>query len=78
MSDNGIETVYKHIGKTLRAARKLKNLRQVQIAEHVGLSKPSISLIEKGRQRIMLHDLPKFAAALGLKPTDLLPPEWSA
>ena len=78
MSDNGIETVYRHLGKALRAARKAKNMRQVQVAEHVGLSKPSISLIEKGRQRIMLHDLPKFAAVLGVKPTELLPPEWSA
>jgi transcriptional regulator with XRE-family HTH domain len=41
----------------------------------VALSRTSVTNIEKGRQKMMLHTLWQFASALGVDPTVLLPDE---
>lgn len=52
-------------------------LSQDALAKRVGLSRTSVTNIEKGRQQIPLHALYSFADALGVEPTALLPDKKS-
>lgn len=63
---------YKHVGEKIRAARG-KGLSQEALAAAVGLTRTSISNIEKGRQRLLLHTLVDLAATLKVTPASLLP-----
>jgi transcriptional regulator with XRE-family HTH domain len=60
-------------GRLVRAARNREGLTQSQVAERVGLSRTSVTNIEKGRQTVLLHQIFLFASALGMAPQDLLP-----
>jgi transcriptional regulator with XRE-family HTH domain len=53
--------------------RKVAGLTQEVLAERVGLSRPSVTNIERGNQQIPLHMLEAFASVLGVKPCELLP-----
>ena len=59
--------------KELRQARKLT---QQQLAEKVGLSYTNLGRIEKGERGLDMEYIPAFAAALDVKPYELLPKEW--
>ena len=50
-------------------------MTQEELGRRVDLSRTSITNIEKGRQRILLHQLVDIAAALDAKPQDLMPPD---
>ncbi|MBW2662415.1 MAG: helix-turn-helix domain-containing protein [Deltaproteobacteria bacterium] len=65
--------IYKIFGLKLRDARKKSGLTQVDLADRVGLSRTSITNIEKGRQGIPLHMLLQLASAVGVQPVGLLP-----
>jgi transcriptional regulator with XRE-family HTH domain len=65
--------VYKEFGQRLRAARRTADLTQEAVANTVGLSRTSITNIERGIQHISLHALYELAAAVKVKPADLLP-----
>ena len=66
---------YEEFGRTLRDARQRpgSELSQDKLAKRVGLSRTSITNIERGRQQIPLHMLYLLADALGLDPVLLLP-----
>ncbi len=49
-------------------------MSQEAFAKAVGLSRTSITNIERGRQPISLHTLYFMADILGIEPADLLPP----
>jgi len=49
-------------------------MSQQAFAKAVGLSRTSITNIERGRQPISLHTLYFMADILGVEPSDLLPP----
>jgi len=49
------------------------DLTQQDVAERVGLTRTSITNIERGAQHIGLHQLYLLAAAVGLEPAQLLP-----
>ena len=68
-----INLIYKKFGRRLRDARKAAELTQEALADRVGLSRTSITNIEKGRQRIPLHALFLLAPAVGVPPPALLP-----
>lgn len=70
---NDTELLYFVIGKRIKAAREKANLRQIDLAEKVGLTRTSIVNIEQGKQRIQLAEIYRVALALGLNLTDLLP-----
>lgn len=70
-----MDALYRDFGRQLRARRRRAHLTQEQLAERVGLSRTSITNIEKGTQHIPLHVLYQLAGALGTKPADLLPEE---
>ena len=68
---------YTDFGKLLESTRNDVGLTQKNLAKRVGLSRTSITNIEKGRQRIPLHMLYAFADALGVQPDKLMPQKQS-
>ena len=65
--------VYRDFGRRLKGARKKAGLTQSELADRVRLSRTSITNIERGSQRILLHTFFTIAAAVGSPPLDLLP-----
>lgn len=68
-----VEWVYVEFGRRLSSARQRAGLRQETLAKRVGLTRTSITNIEKGNQRLPLHMAYLLSAAVGLDPKDLLP-----
>jgi transcriptional regulator with XRE-family HTH domain len=68
-----MNTFYEEFGQRIRRARLNLGLNQEALGHRVGLERSSISNVEKGRQRVQLHMLLEFAAALDVAPTQLLP-----
>jgi len=65
---------YKDVGSLIREARKkAKDISQESLATSVGLTRTSLTNIEKGRQKVLLHTFVEIAAAIGADPVDLLP-----
>lgn len=64
---------YKGVGGRVRALRLAQNITQEALAKLVGLTRTSLTNIEKGRQKILLHTFAELAAALGAPAADLLP-----
>lgn len=71
---NGLppEPIYLKLGQRLQALRAVKGITQEEMAERVGLIRTSITNIEAGRQRILLHQLYLFAKVLKVNAFDLL------
>lgn len=57
----------------MRLHREQAKLTQQALGDFVGLSRTSITNIEKGRQHVALHQLFDIAEALGLSTAALLP-----
>lgn len=68
-----VEAVYTAVGHRIRAAREARGLRQSDLATLVSLTRSSITNIEQGQQRLLLHTLFAIAQALGVAPQSLLP-----
>lgn len=68
-SDGG--AIYKAVGEKIRRARG--DRKQAAVASQVGLTRSSITNIELGRQKVLLHTFVDIALALGVNPADLLP-----
>lgn len=68
------DPIYKDIGALIKARRKTLSLKQESLAQTLSISRGSLANIETGRQSILVHQLYRFAAALQLLPSDLLPP----
>jgi len=66
--------VYAEVGARLRAARRRTVLTQDALARQVGVSRPSVSSIEAGRQTITLALFLSLCDALGADPAELLGP----
>jgi DNA-binding XRE family transcriptional regulator len=62
-----------HVGGLIRARRKILEMTQEELATRMGMSRAALANVETGRQNILLPQLYRFAEALGLKVTDLLP-----
>jgi transcriptional regulator with XRE-family HTH domain len=71
MSDHGV--FYKKVGENIRARRKALGLSQEELAKAVGLKRPSLSNIEKGRQNILLYTFSEIAETLDSDANALLP-----
>lgn len=68
-----MDALYKEFGRDLKKARREADLTQKQVADRVGLTRTSITNIERGNQHIALHQLFLLASAVGCHPTELLP-----
>ena len=61
---NKPDVFYRKVGENIRAKRKERGLSQEGLAKAVGLKRPSMSNIEKGRQNILLHTFCDIAETL--------------
>lgn len=71
MNDQG--SFYTEIGRRVRLARERIGLTQDSLATQVMLSRTSVTNIEKGRQKVLVHTICRLAGALNIPPADLLP-----
>ena len=67
------EDFYREVGRRVKKARKARSLTQQALASLVSLTRTSITNVEKGRQRILLHTLADLATALRVEYSALLP-----
>lgn len=67
------DAFYAELGDKIRRARKSSGLTQQALASLVSLTRVSVTNIEMGRQKVMLHTLFDMASALKVEPCDLLP-----
>lgn len=68
------DALYEKVGRRVREARRAAKLTQENLAERVSLTRTSVTNIEKGRQKLLLHTLFELAAAMKI-PVDRLIPE---
>ena len=64
---------YADFGRLVCEHRRRLRLTQEQLSLRIGLSRTSVTNIEKGRQKILLHQLYAIASALEVPPETLLP-----
>lgn len=69
--DNELE-FYQQLGESLKEARVKANKSQDALAKCMGLSRVTIVNIEKGRQKVQLHNLVEAANFLNVKLDDLI------
>lgn len=69
------QVFYEEVGRRIRDARKRRKppLTQEALAKLVSLTRTSITNVEKGRQKLLLHTLADIAAALHVDPVTLMP-----
>jgi transcriptional regulator with XRE-family HTH domain len=70
---NDHSAFYRQVGERIRAKRNERGLSQDGLAKAVGLKRPSISNIEKGRQNILLHTFCDIVETLNTNANALLP-----
>jgi transcriptional regulator with XRE-family HTH domain len=70
---NGKDIFYRKVGERIRAKRQERGLSQEGLAHAVGLKRPSLSNIEKGRQNLLLHTFCDIAETLNANTSELLP-----
>ncbi|MGN6149480.1 MAG: helix-turn-helix domain-containing protein [Rhizomicrobium sp.] len=75
MNDSDADRLYRKFGSLIRLHRenRAELMTQERLGQLVGLSRTSITNIEKGRQHISLHHLFQLAKALKVAPAALLP-----
>jgi len=61
------------VGARVRVERRRRDLKQVEMAAHVGVSRSYISDVERGRANLSLEVLWHIALCLQLPARDLLP-----
>ena len=64
---------YQELGRRLHARRKAVPMTQENLAKEVGMTRTSITNIEKGRQKVLAHVLVELAEALNVPMGELLP-----
>jgi transcriptional regulator with XRE-family HTH domain len=67
------QSFYKEVGMRVRRAREDRGLTQEAVASQVGLTRTSMTNIEKGRQRVALHTLMDIAQVLAVPFIHLIP-----
>lgn len=65
--------IYEAFGAQVRERRTALQLTQLELASRIELTRGSVANIEAGRQSVLLHQFLAIAAALQLKPAELLP-----
>ena len=68
-----IEPVYLKIGNKIEKLRETRGVTQDVLARNLDVTRAAISSMERGKQRILIHQLVAIASVLGVKTGDLLP-----
>lgn len=66
-----VDALSRLYGSRLRAVRIDVGLRQTDVAAELGISPGGYSSIERGRARMFVSDIPRYAAALRVEPAYL-------
>lgn len=64
---------YRDIGRAIQRVREERGLTQEALASLISLTRTSVTNIEKGRQRFLVHTLVDFARVLRVPVSDLIP-----
>lgn len=64
---------YEEVGQRIRDAREARLMTQEALAAEVSLTRTSITNVEKGRQKLLLHTFFDIAQVLGVSAETLLP-----
>jgi DNA-binding XRE family transcriptional regulator len=67
------DSFYCEVGARIREFRRKISMKQDTLAGAVALTRTSLTNIEKGRQRLLLHTFVRIAAELNVEPNALLP-----
>lgn len=67
------DALYADVGRRIRRERELRGWTQDVLASKVTLTRSSISNLEAGRQKALLHSVVEIAYALGVPPSRLFP-----
>jgi transcriptional regulator with XRE-family HTH domain len=67
-----VADMYAQIGGEIRRRREGLGLSQAQLADKIGIGRTSITMIERGAQAILVHQLLDIAKALRISPDKLL------
>lgn len=59
---------YEQVGRHLRISRKRAGLTQGEVARQLGMRRPSISEIERGRRSVKAHELEAMAKLYRVRP----------
>jgi transcriptional regulator with XRE-family HTH domain len=75
LSETEQKAFYEELGRRIRTARKKRNpvLTQEELGRVVGLTRTSITNVEKGRQKVPIHTLAELALTLQVDAMSLLP-----
>lgn len=69
--------INQELSKKIQDLRKKSGFSQEELAEKVGLSRPTVTLIEQGKRKLSAEDIMIFCKALSCKYEDLLPSNMS-
>lgn len=73
-----VTDIYAQIGAEIRRRREGLGLSQAQLADKIGMGRTSVTMIERGAQAILVHQLLDLAKALRARPESLLATVGSA
>ena len=68
-----VPALYRRLGSTIKARRRILGLTQHQLAKQLGISRASLANMETGRQRVLVHQLYELAGQLNVSVQELLP-----
>jgi transcriptional regulator with XRE-family HTH domain len=77
MEDQKKNRFYSETGKKIQLFRHQRDISQEALGRAVGLTRTSISNVEKGRQKLLIHSLFDIAEALSVEVAQLLPDKTS-
>lgn len=66
-------SIYVEAGRRIKDIRRAAGISQERLAHAVGLSRTSITNIERGRQKLLLHTISEIADILKVSVHDLVP-----
>ena len=67
---------YKHLGQNIQTVRKMKKMKQQELADAIGINLQSLSKIERGVNYPTFETLEKIINVLGVTPNELLSGKW--
>lgn len=70
-----IDSFYLQVSELIKTERIKKNYKQQQLCDLLGLSRGSITNLEKGKHRPSIYQLMKLAVFFGIDYTQLIPIE---
>ena len=69
-----LETLRKHLGQNLRRARAQAGLSQREVAQHLGVSRPTYTYYETGKSTPSAADLARLAGLYAIRMEDFFAP----